>query len=266
MQLMVMDAYTDTVNQKLIFFSKRTFELSLNITQNIQEFIDIVQNIGEEDQKAISDFTEWLKDKDTSVHLDEKKAILAFVLADTLPNDATISTVLLQIQRIGQSVQAQYALYLENFSYEKFIKKLNESKEKFVTRINDTIGKILSQFLSLPLFTAVPAALKSADHWVVYCAIFIYGIICVVALSNQRKLLKYIEQDIEQYAADNKLPEPLKDEWNQEKQRIIPLINKQLYLYRILFATAILCLIYAVWKLIPSINSMITFLTTLICG
>ena len=63
-----------------------------------------------------------MNDESTSSHIDEKKSILAFVLSDSLSQEANLLDVIQNIQHISKSVQAQYALYLENFSYEKFVK------------------------------------------------------------------------------------------------------------------------------------------------
>ncbi|THA13299.1 hypothetical protein, partial [Rodentibacter pneumotropicus] len=234
-QLIAMDSYTDVVNKKLIFFSKKTFELSIDVTIKLNEFIQLIRNLGDEQRKLIIDFQEWLNDEETSSHTDEKKSILAFVLSDSLPSDANFSDVIQQIARISESVQAQYALYLENFSYEKFVKKLEENTEKFVTKINDTISKILPQFLGLPFLTAVPSALKSADNWLIYLALMLYCIICGYGLSNQKLVLDHIRQDVERFEGKGKIPGKLKGQWEEDKVRISKLLRKQRHLYRVLF-------------------------------
>lgn len=249
-QLINMSAYTDIINNKLIFFSKKTFSLSIDVKECIQNFIQIVTELSKEDKAAIENFSQWLNDESTSTHIDEKKAILAYVLADTLNNNATIIEVLKQIEHISQAIQAQYALYLENFSYDKFIKKLDENKEKFIAKINDTITKLLPQFLSLPFLTAVPTALKSADNWIVYLALAIYCCICALALVHQKQLLDYLKYDIEHYSDNNSLPEQLLKKWEKEKARIKPLLNKQYFLFVILSITVILCFIYSIIQLV----------------
>ena len=39
-QLILMDSYTDVVNKKLIFFSKKTFELSIDVTNKLGAVLD----------------------------------------------------------------------------------------------------------------------------------------------------------------------------------------------------------------------------------
>jgi|GEM_PF-766862 len=234
-QLILMDSYTDVVNKKLVFFSKKTFELSIDVTNKLSEFVQIIKNLDISKRKLITDFQEWMNDESTSSHIDEKKSILAFVLSDSLSQEANLLDVIQNIQHISKSVQAQYALYLENFSYEKFVKKLEENTEKFVSKINDTISKVLPQFLGLPFLTAVPSALKSGDNWLIYLALIIYCLICGYGLSNQKLILDNLRQDVDRFEEKGKVPEKLKEQWKEDKDRISKLLLKQRHLYRILF-------------------------------
>ena len=196
-----------------------------------------------------------MNDESTSSHIDEKKSILAFVLSDSLSQEANLLDVIQNIQHISKSVQAQYALYLENFSYEKFVKKLEENTEKFVSKINDTISKVLPQFLGLPFLTAVPSALKSGDNWLIYLALIIYCLICGYGLSNQKLILDNLRQDVDRFEEKGKVPEKLKEQWKEDKDRISKLLLKQRHLYRILFISLLFFLSYGIYKFISIIYS-----------
>lgn len=254
-QLILMDSYTDVVNKKLIFFSKKTFELSIDVTNKLSEFVQIIKNLDISKRKLITDFQEWMNDESTSSHIDEKKSILAFVLSDSLSQEANLLDIIQNIQHISESVQAQYALYLENFSYEKFVKKLEENTEKFVSKINDTISKVLPQFLGLPFLTAVPSALKSGDNWLIYLALIIYCLICGYGLSNQKLILDNLRQDVDRFEEKGKVPEKLKEQWKEDKDRISKLLIKQRHLYRILFISLLFFLSYGIYKFISIIYS-----------
>lgn len=258
-QLIAMDSYTDVVNKKLIFFSKKTFELSIDVTAKLSEFIQFIKDLDDEKRKLVIDFQEWLNDEETGSHIDEKKSILAFVLSDSLPSDANFSDVIQQIARISESVQAQYALYLENFSYEKFVKKLEENTEKFITKINDTISKVLPQFLGLPFLTAIPSALKSGDNWLIYLALIIYCIICGCGLSNQKLILDNTKQDIDKFENKGKVPVKLKKQWEEDKDRINKLLRKQKHLYQILFISLLFFILYGFYKLLSIIYGSLCF-------
>lgn len=250
-KLQKMGFYTDISNNKLIFFSKKKFELCLEMSIASQvEFKELIKDLDEHWKEVIINFTQWLDDEETSSHMDEKKSILAFVLSDVLEaSQTTLCDMLKNIAVISESVQAQYALYLENFSYQKFVKALEENSGKFVSQVNDTINKLLPQFLGLPLLTAVPTALKSADNYVVYIALVIYCVICHRGLRIQNAVLEHISDDVEHYEKKGKIPEKLREQWNQDKQRIQKLIGKQKELYYILTTAVVICGLYSLYKL-----------------
>ena len=218
-QLISMASYSDSVNKKLIFFSKKTFELSLDVSKQTLPFCTILQELSSQQLQFILDFGNWLHDEKTSSHIDEKKSILALAFANTFPQGATILDVLQQIERINEAVRKDYALYMENFSYEKFVKKLTENSEKFISRVNDSISKLLPQFLGLPLLTAIPTTLRSGDNWLVYVALCFYCAMCYLGLTYQKQVLDNLSDDVEQFEQKGKVPEELKPDWQKDKAK-----------------------------------------------
>nr|DAU19652.1 MAG TPA: hypothetical protein [Caudoviricetes sp.] len=247
-QLISMASYSDSVNKKLIFFSKKTFELSIDVPKQLSSFCASLQELDSQKLQLMLDFGDWLNNEETSSHIDEKKSILAFVFADTLPQGATIIDVLQQIAQIDEAVRKQYALYMENFSYEKFVKKLTENSEKFVSRVNDSISKMLPQFLGLPLLTAIPTALKSGDNWLVYVALCFYCAMCFLGLTYQKQVLDNLRDDVEQFEQKGKVPVQLKPDWQKDKEKIETLLKKQEMLYWLLLVVVGSCFFYAFTK------------------
>lgn len=247
-QLISMASYSDSVNKKLIFFSKKTFELSLDVSKQTLPFCTILQELSNQQLQFILDFGNWLHDEKTSSHIDEKKSILALAFANTFPQGATILDVLQQIERINEAVRKDYALYMENFSYEKFVKKLTENSEKFISRVNDSISKLLPQFLGLPLLTAIPTTLRSGDNWLVYVALCFYCAMCYLGLTYQKQVLDNLSDDVEQFEQKGKVPEELKPDWQKDKAKIDELIRKQRRLYRLLSIVVLGCFFYGLTK------------------
>lgn len=263
--LIEMGSYINKPNKQLIFFSQNIFELSIDMTNRAAEFGDFIRNLTPECRDIIGAFGAWLsQDQDiTKSHHDEKKSILAFVLTDTFVHNAHLLDVLAKITDVYKSVEAQYALYIANFSYKKLREKLSEINEKFVARINDTIGKILPQFLGLPFLTAIPTALKSADNWLVYTALMLYCTMCFLGLLTQKAVLDYIKEDVKIYA-DTQLPKELSDQWEKDQKRINTLIGKQTALYWILITSVVLCFGYGLYKLI-TISDVTTIIKNILC-
>lgn len=248
--LIEMGSYINKPNKQLIFFSQNIFELSIDMTNKAAEFGDFIRNITPKHQNVIGAFSAWLKqDQDiTKSHHDEKKSILAFVLTEEFSHQAHLLDVLEKITEVYKSIEAQYALYIANFSYKKFLEKLNETNEKFVARINDTVSKTLPQFLGLPFLTAIPTALKSEDNWLVYTALLFYCAMCFLGLSTQKAVLNYIKEDVKNYT-DAELPKELANQWQTHKNRINTLVGKQELLYCVLVIAVALCFFYGLYKL-----------------
>lgn len=250
--LLKMCSYNDETHSNLIFFGKKTFALSTEIESSIAEqFSYEIEMMDEIERKVIQDFCLWLDDEATDSHIDEKKAILSFVLNEIFVDNqkASILDVLRNIKQAYEAIQGQYSLYLENFCYEKFVKKLESNSEKFVTRINDTISKLLPQFLGIPILTAVPTAIKAGNHFLIYIAIIVYCIICYFALQNQKAVLDYLNEDIESFEEKGKIPLSLKTQWKDDKNRIFKLMDNQQLLYKILYCVVVFCFCYAVGSL-----------------
>lgn len=263
-QLASICIYPDVSNKKLVFFSKYTFEVSYDIANCVGEFIQIFTDLNQKTKKVIDDFCDWLDDDQASKHLSEKKAILSYVLANTRENEEELNLIdiVLEIQNIYNATLAQFDLYIEDFRYEKFVKKLEENSEKFINRVNDSISKILSQVLALPIAAAIPALLRSnqiqvdyVGHIIIALALISYATICYFALNVQSEVLSNIKTQVEQFEDHGKIPSSLKEQWRKDKKQINILIQKQRHLYYVMMTVVFLVIIYGGSKLSLAIFS-----------
>lgn len=262
LRLSEMSVYQDTVNHKLVFVSKKTFELHYNIQRSSIEFKKLLNDLTNQQIITIKQLCNWLSDDKTSKHIDEKKSILAFVLASIQQPDTALNIidVLKRIQEINQAIRAQYDLYLEDFKYENFVKKLEENSEKFINRVNDSISKVLSQVLALPIAAAIPALLRgnqiqidNIGQIVIALALIAYATICYFALTVQSEILKNIKNQVEQFEENGKIPSSLKEQWLKDKEQIDSLIKKQGHLYYVMITVVFLVIIYGGAKLCAAI-------------
>ena len=264
LQLASMSVYSDTTNKKLIFYSKHTFELSYDISNRINDIVNLVIDMDHSTAKIIDDFCNWLNDDKTSKHNKEKKSILASVLKSNNSSEESLHLldVIQDIRSLNKSIYSQYDLYLEDFKYEKFVKKLEENSEKFISRINDSMSKVLSQVLALPIAAAIPAILKSnqievdnSSQIIIALALIAYATICYFALTVQDEVLSNIKKQVGQFEEDGKIPSSLKEQWIKDKKQINSLIEKQKHLYYVMIAVVFLVIFYGSTKLISAIFS-----------
>lgn len=256
-----MAIYNNEALRRLIFAGKKTFELDYGVNHYSKEFIELLTELPSSKLEAVNKLTRWLSDEETSNHYEEKKSILALVLENyKLDNSLTIIDVIKNIEEISDSIRSQYNLYLEDFSYEKFVKKLEENSEKFVSRINESISKVLSQVLALPIAAAAPTILNglqpNADNsklFIAYIGLLAYAIICYLALITQKEVLESIESQVESFDRLGKIPMSLKVQWDDDKGRINKLIRKQEHLYHAMKWIVYLVVFFCGFKIIASL-------------
>lgn len=257
-QLDFMCVYSDIINKKLIFFSKHTFELSYDMSGQLNDFNSLICNMNGDLIVAINDFCGWLDDDQTSKHIDEKKSMLAFGLAGYKDREKSlhIFDIIQDIKNLDTNVRSQYDLYLEDFKYEKFVKKLEENSEKFVNRINESISKVLSQVLALPIAAVAPIILKTSgkplldsSQSIIYLGLLSYAIICYFALIAQKEVLDNIAKLVNSSKQKDKIPTSLKIQWEEDKKQINSLIKKQEYLYWVMISVIYLVVIYSIYNL-----------------
>ncbi|WP_131669808.1 hypothetical protein [Psychrobacter pygoscelis] len=258
-------AYLDRTNKKLIFVGKQTVEMSYDVGDSSIRFETTLReyaNVNQNNIVLINKLCEWMEDESTSRHIDQKRSILTTVLSDIFPSNVDFLEFLSNIEFIDKSVRGQYGIYLENFKYEKFVKKLEDNSEKFVNRVNDSISKVLSQVLALPIAAAVPVILKgelATNQWVVYTSLLAYSIICYFALDSQKTVLEHIKNEVKNFDKADKLPTSMLDQWNSEKTKILLLADKQSYLYWTMFYITCAVMVYSVFQLCNSIPILKSF-------
>ncbi|WP_051940439.1 hypothetical protein [Stenoxybacter acetivorans] len=214
--------------------------------------LTVLRQLDSQKVAVIKAFRRWLQE-DEGKHTEEKKAIVASVLCNLFKENQYIDfyEVIKNIDKIDKEVRGQYSLYLENFSYGAFVKKLEENGEKFISRINDTLNKILSQVLALPI-AALALKTWSDGTTPAYFALLAYGLICGLALISQALILDHLKSEVSKFEQDGKVAEALKKQWHDNKKHIDNLIKWQWGLACILEITILTCLLFALHKIIAS--------------
>jgi len=173
------------------------------------------------------------------------------VLGDFLHEERTwnIAHLLENLHLLVKEVRGQYDLYMENFSYGKFVKKLEESNEKFVVRINDTLNKILSQVLALPIAATALNLFAKEKTAIGYVALLFYCALCFVALINQTQVLQHLHDELEDYQTSGKIPQTLTEQWEKQTQKLKKLFKSQRILAILMAITITACAGYAGYAL-----------------
>lgn len=240
----------------IIFFGKKATEISLNLGR-LEDFLLTAKNLSVQQVAAIARICNWLDDSNDR-HLAEKKSILSSAMSCYFPEASggkyNFHHILMHISEINEDIAGQYELYLENFSYEKFLKKLEENAEKFTQRITDTLGKVFSQTLALPIAAASLQALRN-ESTIAYAALLIACALCFFALIIQFEVLGNIKEEVDNFQKKGKIPSALKNTWDLDQQRIKGLICRQRWLGYVLISTVLLCAGFSVFQLLRNLPS-----------
>lgn len=263
-QLLYMDHYN--VTGKLVYFSKVICEISYSLDSDsrLSLFLDILSKLNDNNIKAIKDFINWISDDKSGTHNDEKKSILACELPHLLKTkNPHFNDVLQNIQEINLVARNSYSLYLENFSYDKFVKELENNTVKFVTRINETISKniIPVSFLSLVtfLFNIWQNSGSLTQGYIVLLNIilFVVSLIAFFDLRQKSLMLKYIDHEVKKYDGKGKIPDTVKSQWNEDRKYILQQIKNQKILRWLLFIIVGLILMYSFITILVKLGLLI---------
>ncbi|MFA9499197.1 hypothetical protein ACERCG_01865 [Mannheimia sp. E30BD] len=237
-------------NNTVVFFSKKPSELALKARDN-KLLVQLIQGLSTTQIQAIDEICDLLGGDTNSEHFYSKKNAFSSALTDYLTEkegriQPDICDLLLDIVNIKIQAIAQYQLYLEDFSYSKFVKKIEENASKFTIRINESLGKSIAQVLGLPVATAVFNIMKIELHWVSVISLMVYSALCALVLYTQQKHLDYIEKEINFF--ESKLPKQLKNEqWLITHSAISEQIADQKRLIKFLWFIILSSFWYSSW-------------------
>lgn len=235
-------------NNIVVFFSKKPSEVALR-AQNSTLLVKLIRELSEAQIQAINDICEWFGTDTENEHFHSKKNAFSTALTDYLTEKEgrtqhDICDLLEDIVNIKNQALTQHDLYLEDFSYGKFVKKIEENASKFTTRINDALGKSVTQVLGLPIATAVFNLAKIDLHWGSTLSLMVYTLLCALVLWIQQRNLFYIEEEFRLF--EEKLPKQLKNDlWIKNKNTIVNQLKNQKLLTRFLWVIIICTLWYS---------------------
>ncbi|MDA5607052.1 hypothetical protein [Pasteurella multocida] len=222
----------------VVFFSKNSSELSL-LPHNIEDFIQLLFSFNQEQRDAIDELCRWFGNNKESEHFHSKKsafstALTAFLIDKEGRIQHDICDLLADIVKIKMEAIAQHDLYLTDFSFGKFVKKIEENTSKFTARINDALGKSVTQVLGIPVATAVFNLAKIDLHWGSAISLMVYTLLCALVLFTQQCNLYHIEKEFKVF--EKELPPQLKNNvWEVNQETILSQLKNQIWLTRFLW-------------------------------
>lgn len=246
-------------DNQIIIFAKTHCELSIQPNSH-EKYIELAKIYTQSDTllESLKKFYTWLSapnsseddaiKKSLATHENERYAIAASEFVDNLilcEKSDRLFSLLKNIDSIYQSTFSKYTLYLDDFKFSKFNDKIAKHADDFLTKVNKVISDLQTQVLAIPVAVAVLATFKpnTTLNIFIFLAFFIYSIIIFYANAQQTFNLKVIKDQIDNFIADNKIPNSLQTKWNSE----IKPINTKIYWHKIYLGFVFLFLSIIMW-------------------
>lgn len=180
--------------QKAIFLHGEKLELSLKYSSSdLKPLVDL--------DKFISDFVA------AEIHKEQKITIIKSVLLEMLKNNEidrlTLPCLINRFSEFVERVNANYQLYVSEFSFDKIKAQVESEKLEFTLKLNKVFSDIQNQLLAIPVALILIGGqvtpensftLKNISIW--FGAI-VFGIFMSLLIRNQRSTLKAIRLEMD---------------------------------------------------------------------
>lgn len=190
---------------------------------------------GSKDLKDLAGLREFISEfVQAEIHKDQKATIIKSVLLEMLKNNEidklTLPCLIKRFSEFLERVNANYQLYVSEFSFEKIKAQVESEKFEFTLKLNKVFSEIQNQLLAVPVaLILVGSQMKQAANFTlmntsIWCGAIVFGIFMSILIRNQRNTLKAIklEMDSQWIAIEGKhkyVAERLQSHYNQLQNR-----------------------------------------------
>ena len=179
---------------KAIFLQGEKLELSLSYSSGDHSVLEGLE-------KFIFDFVK------ADIHKDQKATIIKGVLIEMLKNNEidrlTVSCLIKRFSEFLERVNANYQLYVSEFSFDKIKEQVESEKFEFTLKLNKVFSDIQNQLLAVPIaLVLVSSQMKLSNglsfiNMSIWCGVLIFGIFMSLLIRNQRSTLNAIKLEID---------------------------------------------------------------------
>lgn len=179
---------------KAIFLQGEKLELSLAYASSD---LLILQGL----EKFIFDFVK------AEIHKEQKATIIKGVLIEMLKNNEidrlTVSCLIKRFSEFLERVNANYQLYVSEFSFEKIKEQVESEKFEFTLKLNKVFSDIQNQLLAVPIALVLVSSQMKLENGLsflnmsIWCGVLIFGIFMSLLVRNQRSTLNAIKLEID---------------------------------------------------------------------
>lgn len=161
-----------------------------------------------EDIKRLMGLQEFINEfVSAEIHKDQKVTIIKSVLLEMLKNNEidriTLPCLLKRFSEFIERVNANYQLYVSEFSFEKIKAQVESEKFEFTLKLNRVFSEIQNQLLAVPVaLVLVGSQMKVTNGFsmvnsTIWCGSIVFGFFMSLLIRNQRSTLKAIQLEMD---------------------------------------------------------------------
>ena len=218
-----------------------------------------IQNLNDEQLKKIDDISNTINGNNL-----EKRNLYINEFIDFLQNKQSdnFKIVLENISELQENCCSAYQYYISNFSSNKLKFEINTKVIDYTTKIQNIINDAQTRLITIPSAFVLAGLALDFNQWnlmlslknvITIASLFIFCILIQLFLSNQKAILRIIDDDIKDFKTSFKISNSIIEKFNcvdetLKKQRIrLRIITILLWLIPIFFVLLLIisvCILY----------------------
>ncbi|GEM_PF-2686348 len=174
-------------------------------------------------------------------HLLEKRRIFCKVLYDhfkSLPNnESNVESILANLEKIFNQYRLAYDLYINEFSFNKFLDEISRRKLDFINQLNDIVSDVAFKLISLPIAAVVISIVdKSESSTLIKVSATLYAVIILILLYYKHSTLSVIQTSVDDSFSYLQLEDDYKygDEFDENLGKAKTSVEKKISLTKLI--------------------------------
>lgn len=220
--------------KELIFVNQSTMTVNTKFDANKLTNDLIEYTSSEEIESAIEVLFAWSDPEFDKSHLQQKKTVFSSQLFTLLKLDSAndnFLTILYNFEKLVSDSVSSYQLYMEDFSFSRFEKKLEERSVDYYGKITKAVLDVRNQILGLPIafvfINIIRNNLTEINPFLIVIPLFFYCLILLIILNQQKQYLNDLEADSNEFIIQNVKSSGLKKTLEDKEKILHEKINSQ---------------------------------------
>lgn len=172
------------------------------------EKLELPLSYSEEDLRPLENLDQFIINfVHADIHKDQKATIIKVVLIEMLKSNEidrlTLPCLIKRFDEFIDRINANYQLYVSEFSFDKIKSQLETEKFEFTLKLNKVFSEIQNQLLAVPIaLLIIGSQMKQSEGFSlmntsIWCGSLVFGLFMSLLIRNQKSTLNAIKLEME---------------------------------------------------------------------